>query len=117
MKKTDKFALQVISRGTFVDSSTYKDSSYLVGTVTIRLNHVALNDYHSSNTMNCRECYEDGEAGDIEWRNHKAEYAERRKIWEKKITDALGLNPSKGSVCITQALSEVFTVVHITEIK
>lgn len=64
--------------------------------------------------MNCRECYQDGPAGDAEWEVHKAECAERRRVWKEQIINSLGIGEDGGSNCITQSLSEVFTVVHIT---
>lgn len=108
----NEFAIQVISKGSFVDNGTYVDSSFLVEATTIRLNHVALNAWISSITWNHRECYDTNE----EWEAHKAEYAERRKTVEVKITKTLEIDSDKGSVCITQSQSEVFTVVHIRKI-
>lgn len=114
----NEFALQVISKGAFVDNGTWVDSSYLVEATTIRLNHIALNAWILSECLNTRDCYEDGEKGDIEWEAHKAEYEERRKAWKAQIFEALGLevDPDKESVCITQSQSEVFTVVRIKKI-
>jgi hypothetical protein len=112
----NKFALQVISKGAFVDDGTGNGSSYLVEVTTIRLNHIALNAWILSDCMNCRECYEDGAEGDAQWEAHKAEYKARREAWNAKIVEALGIDPEAGSVCITQSLSEVFTIVHIREI-
>jgi hypothetical protein len=108
------FAIQVISKGAFVDEGTGNENSYLVETATIRLNHVALNAWILSETMNCRECYDTNE----EWEAHKAEYAERRKAWKAQILEALELeiDSDKESVSITQSQSEVFAVVHIKKI-
>lgn len=108
------FALQVISKGSFVDRDS--ESAYLIEVTTIRLNPEALNKWILSECMNVRECYEDGLAGDAEWTEHKEEYAERRKDWQDRIINILGINASAGSISITQAQSEVFTVVQIEEI-
>jgi len=104
------FVIQVITKGSFVDNAG-GGKSFLVEATTIRLNHVALNAWIMSNTMNCRECYDTKE----EWETYEAEIAERRKAWTAQIVEALEINSSKGSVSITQSQSEVFTVVHISE--
>jgi len=116
--ESKEFAIQIISKGAFVDNGTWVDSSYLVEATTIRLNHIALNDWILSECHNCRECYEDGEKGDTQWKAHKTEYEERRKAWKARIIEALKIeiDPDRESVCITQAQSEVFTVVHIRKI-
>jgi hypothetical protein len=55
----------------------------------------------------------DGEEGEQKWQEHKAKQAEKRKVWENTIKDMLGVADSESSFCITQSLSEVFTVVRI----
>lgn len=111
----NEFAIQVISKGAFIDNGTVNGSAYLVEATTIRLNHIALNAWILSETMNCRECYETDE----EWEAHKAEYVERRKTWITNILEALKLevDSNEESVSITQSQSEVFTVVHISKIS
>jgi len=105
------FVVQVIAKGEFVDNAG-GGCSFLVEATTIRLNHIALNAWIMSNTMNCRECYDTNE----EWEAYEAEIAERRKAWTAQIVEALGIDSTKGSVSITQSQSEVFTVVHIRKI-
>lgn len=116
MKKFEgnEFALQVISKGAFIDNGTGNGSSYLVEATTVRLNHIALNAWILSETMNCRDCYDTNE----EWEAHKAEYAERRKAWKTQILEVLELeiDSDKESISITQSQSEVFAVVHIRKI-
>ncbi|EGW36431.1 hypothetical protein [Desulfosporosinus sp. OT] len=114
----NEFVIQVIAKGAFVDNGTYVDSSYLVEATTIRLNHVALNAWILSECFNTRDCYEDGEKGDAEWKAHKAEYEERRKTWKDQIFEALELeiDTENEGVSITQSQSEVFTVVRISKI-
>ena len=65
---------------------------------------------------NCRECYVDGEKGDRDWEAHKAKMKERSEAFKAQIIYDLGIDIIDSSVCITQALSEVFTVVHIRDI-
>lgn len=115
MKKFDgnDFAVQLLAKGSFVDNGTGNDKSYLVEVFTLRLNHIALNAWILSETMNCRECYDTDE----EWENHKAEYKAKREICNKQIIDAVEIDQRAGSVNITQSQSEVFTVVHISAIE
>jgi hypothetical protein len=110
----NEFAIQVISKGAFVDEGTRNGSSYLVEATTIRMNHVALDAWIMSGTMNHRECYDTNEG----WEAHKAEYAERRKAVIAQILAALDLEveSDKEGVSITQSQSEVFTVVRIRKI-
>lgn len=108
----NEFALQVIAKGSYVDNGSGGGKSFLIETTIIRLNHIALNAWLLSIMSNCRECYNTDE----EWEAHKAEYAERREAAKAQIIDALGIDADKGSICITQSLSEVFTVVQIWDI-
>ena len=107
----NKFAIQVISKGSFVDNAG-GGSSFLVEVTTVRMNHVALDAWIMSATMNHRDCYDTNE----EWEAHKAEYVERRKAVIAQMVEALEIDSTKGSVSITQSQSEVFTVVHIREV-
>jgi hypothetical protein len=117
--KNNEFDFDVIARGSFLDHDTGSlDSSgrqkvYSIEAITIRLNHIALNDWLLSEILNVRECYVAGPEGDRKWEEHKAEYKARRDAWKKAVVNKLGLDTDAGSVCITQALSEVFTVVYI----
>jgi hypothetical protein len=108
----DNFAIQLMAKGSFIDNGTGSDCSYLVEAFTLRLNHIALNAWILSETFNCRECYDTND----EWEVHKAEYNERRNVWNKQIVDILEIDSDAGSVSITQSQSEVFTVVHIRKI-
>jgi hypothetical protein len=107
------FALQVITRGSYVDSGVNPEKLFVIETTTIRLNYVALNDYYGSIDNNCREVYKDGEYGDQEYEEYKTKCAERHAEWERKIKSAIGIDEADKSIFITQAHSEVFTVVHI----
>lgn len=111
----NEFALQVIAKGSFIDNGVGV-GTFQVEATTIRLNHIALNAWLLSEMSNTRDCYEDGPEGDAQWEAHKKEWAERRRVWEAKMVEALGIDPKTGSVSITQAQTEVFTVVFIREI-
>jgi hypothetical protein len=111
MFEGDEFTIQVIAKGSFVDRGKEDGNSYLIEVFTLRLNHVALNAWILSGTFNCRECYNTNE----EWEAHKAKYKAKREVWNKQITEIVGINPDTGSISITQSQSEVFTVVHIQE--
>ena len=108
----NEFAIQVIAKGAFVDEGTGNGKSYIVEATTIRMNHVALEAWIMSQTMNHRECYET----QGEWEAHQAKYAERRKVVTAQIAEALEIDSTKGGFSITQSQSEVFTVVHICEV-
>jgi DNA-directed RNA polymerase subunit RPC12/RpoP len=119
--KSDEFALQVVAKGSFIDQveDFIGAQKFVVETVTVRLNPAALNGWILSDMANTRECYEDGSEGDKQWEAHKIEYAERRKNWEAQVVNALGIdiNSDSDSISITQAQSEIFTVVHIRKIE
>lgn len=113
----DTFDLQVLARGSYIDNATGDGDAYLVEAITVRLNHVALNAWGLSAVMNCRECYKSGEAGDAQWQEYLARQKARREAWEMEVMAALGIDPDAGSVKTTQALSEVFVVVHIRRLN
>ena len=108
-----KFEVQVIAKGSFVDDAAGDGGVYLVEAFMVRLNHVALNRWILSEGFSVRECYPEGVEGDIQWEAHKAEYLAKRDAWIDRVTEILGIDPRVGSVKITQAQSEVFSVVHI----
>lgn len=108
----NEFAIQVIAEGSYVDNGCGDGKSFLIETTIVRMNHIALNAWILSCMWNCRECYNTDE----EWESYKAKKADERKAVETNIISALGIkaNVNKGSICITQSQSEVFTVVHIS---
>jgi hypothetical protein len=108
----DKFVIQVIARGAFVDDGAGGGQSYMVETYTLRLNHVALNAWILSDLLNCREFYSTIE----EWEEHKAKQKTKREAVKSQVLDVLNIDPNTGSACITQSLSEIFTLVHIRKI-
>ena len=108
----DGFEIQLLAKGSFIDSATGNNRVYLVEALTIRLNYVALHDWILSETMNCRECYDTNE----ERESCKAEYETRRETWKARVVSALGIDPEAKGVNIAQVVSEVFAVVHIKEL-
>ena len=109
----DKFGIQLLSKGSFFDTDSDTDRpSYLVEVYTVKLNHIALNEWLLSECLNSRDCYDTSE----EWGKHKAEFRAKREVWNRKFLAALGISPEARGVSITQAFAEVFTVVHIREI-
>lgn len=110
----NEFSVQLVAKGAFVDEAA-GERPYLIETYTLRLNHVALNDWILSECFNTRDCYEDGAAGDAQWAAHKAERTKRRETWRNQILEALEIDPCTGGITITQCQSEVFSVVHIRE--
>lgn len=108
----NKFMVQVIAKGAFIDDGVGDGKSYMVEACILRFNHVALNTWLLSEIFNCRECYRTAE----EWEKYRTKQKAKREAVKKQILEALGLDPNTGSVHIAQSLSEVFTVVHIREI-
>lgn len=113
MKNTDKFSVEIIARGSFVDEVPDIGGKrlYKVEAITVRLNSTALNEWILSECSNTRDCYTSQE----EWIAHVTEYREKRLLWESKVEAALGV-VDKGGTKITQAQAEVFTVVHIFKV-
>lgn len=112
--RADEFSLQVISSGSFLDNDPgFRGKVYLVETATIRLNHIAMNEWADAQIYNCRDCYEN----DQDYQDYLARKEAIKKAFDDKIISALGFGRAAGSICITQAVSEVFTVVHIHQAK
>jgi hypothetical protein len=111
----EAFEAEIIARGSYIDRQTGDGNTYIIEATTLRLNHVALNAWIMSEMCNSRDCYADGEAGDREWEEHKAEYEHRRAAWWEQMVEAIGvkLAPENESLSITQAQSEIFTAVCI----
>lgn len=81
-------------------------------TSTIRLNHIALNEWGDAQVHNCRECYDT----DQEWQDYLAMKKARLNIFKKKIAAAVGYDPDAIGVSVIQVVSEVFSVAHIHEV-
>ncbi|MFR5804622.1 MAG: hypothetical protein ACLUF0_08535 [[Clostridium] symbiosum] len=108
--ESDKFDIQVIAQGTCLDH--LNDKTYTIETVTFRLNHVALNAWSDSEMMNSRDCYET----DKEWKEHQEKYKVKRYNVKKMILESLGMDADPERVSICRVVSEVFTVVYISQI-
>ena len=109
----DEFAVQIISTGSFLDDDPgYRGKVYMVETATVRLNHIALNEWADTNISNCRECYETHQ----EWMDYLAMKEARKKVFEEKVAAAVGFHAAKG-ISVAQVVSEVFTVAYIHEAR
>ena len=115
--------IQVISKGSVVDtqpgwndaSNQAVDESFLVETIAIRLNHVALNEWLNSKTP---VCYPPSDYG-ISWDEYKAKNGKcekRREALEKRIRDDLGIDMTQGSFAVNQIVAEFFAVVTMRRI-
>ena len=111
----NNFDLEIICQGACIDKDEAED--FLIETKTFRLNHIALNEWTLSEMMNSRECYAAGPAGDEEWREHKSEYTEKRRIATQHIINALNFAKREGSISITQAMAEIFIAVRISRVS
>lgn len=110
MKAVDneKFDVEIVTEGQFVDQG------YLVKTIVIRLNSVAMNEFILSDILNCRECYET----ENEWQEYKTKKTKKREEWENKILQKFGfVKNDKNSFCIAENVSEIFTVVIMERLE
>lgn len=106
------FALRVLSVGSYIDDGCGNGKLYQVEATTVRLNPAAYNEWLLCHTSPDRDVYET--AG--EWEAAKLENTKRFDAWTKSVLSALGLCTFTGSVCVTNAHAEVFTVVHIWQV-
>lgn len=96
MKNTfenNQFVIQILAKGAFVDNSTGTGKAFLVETYTLRVNHVAHN----------------------EWSEAKSKAAKTE--FKNKVCKALELNQNLGGINVVQVQLELFTVVHIRELS
>jgi hypothetical protein len=117
----NEFDFDVVARGAFIDDlrsgGSYPKALFSVETITIRLNHVALNEYIMSLCQNCRECYPDGDEGEKQWQQHQAEKKELNIAWQKNIFDCLDLKIEEGKIpVIKEVQSEIFTIVYVARL-
>jgi hypothetical protein len=112
--KENTFDFDVMARGNFIDTGT-GGVPFRIEAITLRLNHIAYNEHLSFESFDPPECYNT----DAEWEQHKAEKQQARIAWKKAIVDRLGLYEEKGKadVTITEAMSEVFTVVFMERLS
>ena len=111
--RTGDFALEVVCKGSFLDSDpSYGGDVFLIDTIVVRLNHVALNAWLGASIVNEPECYETHQ----EWIEHSEKKARMLREVRYKIAALLDIDRSAGSLSITQGVSEIFTVVHIRKV-
>ncbi len=108
------FKVEVLSRGSCIDRDGGK--VFQIDTFTLRLNHVALNEYLLSEMMNSRKCYSNDELGMALWRDHRIKMVARRKTWKAKMLEALRIGPSDSSMVIKQIQAEFFGAVWIRDV-
>lgn len=104
------FGIEIIAKGSFKDEET----PIIVSTIVIRVNAKALNDFIYTTVWNDRMCYDTDE----EYEEYLAMKEEALLTWKKKIAELLNIpwNNHEG-FCITQNVSEIFTVVSMKKIE
>jgi len=108
-------AVEVIAKGSFLDTKTYAESGFIVETTTVRANSETLMAWHDTKLINCRNVYQDGIEGDDEWTTYQAGKEYKAKHWREAILKLLNIDPALDGTTIHHALAEVFTVVRIWE--
>lgn len=107
-----EFAIEIIAEGSFVDvPGGLSDSVYQVETKTIRLNHIALDEWDRSEIVEELEDFETR----VEYHNYIDEKMELRANFKSKLRQAMGYDDWSTFV-IERVLSEIFTVVAIRDI-
>lgn len=115
--KTDRFAIEIISCGEFLDDDPgFMGKTYTVQTYTIRLNHVALDAWQAATTTDDREDDETWAA----WhpgedrQTYQAAVEKRKAEFDAQIAAALQITgAATGSFSVVRVLSEIFAVVYI----
>jgi hypothetical protein len=117
MKMTgSEFDFDVLSKGSFIDDLRNEGSSIFKGEVfSLRLNHIALNEYITSSYQNDREVYPDGETGKEQWLKHIKEKELLHSEWKEKIISILGINKAEHLVFIKQTGAEIFSVFYLNK--
>ena len=106
----DSFMFQLISSGEYVnDDPGHGGDPYTVRVFVLRLNPFTLNEWWKSQVINHRNTYSTEE----EWEAYQDEKRKLQVAFKEKIANFLKIDLSLGSLCITQAVSEAFTAVHI----
>lgn len=112
MMNSNKFEIEVIASGSFLDADPgYGGKTYRVETRTIRLNPIAMNAY-----LSCRMNLVIEDFGS---REEYGEYETQKRLnkisFERKVAEILGFDQEVAHVNIQQIVSEVFGVAYITE--
>lgn len=107
---TKPFGIEILAKGSFKDEET----SIIVSIIVIRANARAMNDFIDTTIWNDRMCYNTDE----EYEEYLSMKEESLLTWKKKIAELLNIpwNNHEG-FCITQNVSEIFTVVSMSKIK
>lgn len=107
--RTADFAVEVIATGGF-DDEVEPGKTYRIETKTLRLNHIALNEYIMAQVISDRISFDT----DQEWREYLEYKAKEREKFILSVASAVGF-PDDG-VSVAQVVSEIFTVAHIYRI-
>jgi hypothetical protein len=114
-ENSENFAMQVISRGGFIDNGgAGNGKKYCVETINLRANVKMLEKYIRSSLFNARETY----STQKEWESYRRAKEVHRAAWNERVKqDLMSLIPNiyDGSCFIQKVQSEVFTLVHIFE--
>lgn len=106
-----EFTIETIATGDFYDSPGGLGSkTFRVETKTVRLNHVALDEWYDSQRTKLFEEFDD----DGERKRYRAEKDAAKERFVTKVRKMLGFG-DEGSFALTQVVSEIFTAVYITE--
>lgn len=116
--KTDRFAIEIISSGEFLDDDPgFGGKLYTVQTYTIRLNHVALAAWQAATATDDHEDDETWAA----WhpgedrQTYRAAVEKRKAEFDAQIASALQITgATTGSFSVVRVLSEIFAVVYIS---
>ena len=110
----NEFAVQVIARGAFLDNDPgHGGKVYQVETATIRLNHIALNEWLCNQANRRLEDFDTV----MEWAAYMCRRWNITNELKRKIAAAAGFPPipDNANVNVQQVISEVFAVVYIHE--
>ena len=112
--RVNDFAVQIIASGSFEDADPgFNGKTYIVETVTVRLNHIAMNEWIFAQAYNDRQCYD----SEDEYKEYLDEQEKRKAVFIQKIAKELGYETDGIHVNVTQIVSEIFGVVYIHEKK
>lgn len=110
----NEFAVQVVARGAFLDNDPgYGGKVYQMETATIRLNHIALNEWLCNQANRYRGDFDT----DKEWAAYMDRQRNITRELNRKIAAAAGFPPipDNADVNVQQVISEVFAVAYIHE--
>ena len=110
--RKESFEIEVMARGQVLDNDPGNNGAvFAIETATMRINHIAMNEYISASMWNTRDCYDSEE----EWAEYKQKKEEKKEDFKRKIAEKLGYD-GKEELTVTQNVSEIFTAVRITKV-